>query len=186
MKPPAFDNWLADGWGIQVDTPHQLFRIISLAGSWIGLRRGWCAVVGGLAYEHQRHEIDIHREPASGRHAARSLRPACPGAWLLQDERARLKDVVSPRTNRPTLTRTRVIVTDSLVTHSWSGTRTASGATLRSPSIDELGALLLWPPPATWSTGPEQGDTSYCRVCPPTGGQQLGMCNIATEAGGVA
>ncbi|MDQ3276131.1 MAG: FRG domain-containing protein [Actinomycetota bacterium] len=29
MKPPAFDNWLADGWGIQVDTPHQLFRIIS-------------------------------------------------------------------------------------------------------------------------------------------------------------
>lgn len=29
MKPPAFDNWLAHGWGIQVDTPHQLFRIIS-------------------------------------------------------------------------------------------------------------------------------------------------------------
>lgn len=28
-KPPVFDNWLAHGWGIQVDTPHQLFRIIS-------------------------------------------------------------------------------------------------------------------------------------------------------------
>jgi hypothetical protein len=29
MKPPLFDNWLAHGWGIQVNTPHQLFRIIS-------------------------------------------------------------------------------------------------------------------------------------------------------------
>ncbi len=29
MKPPAFDSWLSHGWGIQVDTPHQLFRIIS-------------------------------------------------------------------------------------------------------------------------------------------------------------
>jgi len=29
VKPPAFENWLAHGWGIQVDTPHQLFRIIS-------------------------------------------------------------------------------------------------------------------------------------------------------------
>lgn len=29
MKPPSFDNWLAQGWGIQVDTPHKLFRIIS-------------------------------------------------------------------------------------------------------------------------------------------------------------
>jgi hypothetical protein len=28
-KPPTFDNWLAHGWGIQVKTPHQLFRIIS-------------------------------------------------------------------------------------------------------------------------------------------------------------
>jgi len=29
VKPPAFDSWLSHGWGIQVDTPHQLFRIIS-------------------------------------------------------------------------------------------------------------------------------------------------------------
>ena len=29
MKPPAFENWLADGWGIQVQTPQQLFRLIS-------------------------------------------------------------------------------------------------------------------------------------------------------------
>lgn len=29
MKPPAFNNWLIHGWGIQVNTPHQLFRIIS-------------------------------------------------------------------------------------------------------------------------------------------------------------
>jgi hypothetical protein len=29
VKPPAFDNWLAHGWGIQIKTPHQLFRIIS-------------------------------------------------------------------------------------------------------------------------------------------------------------
>ena len=29
VMPPAFDTWLAHGWGIQVDTPHQLFRIIS-------------------------------------------------------------------------------------------------------------------------------------------------------------
>lgn len=28
-RPPAFDNWLAHGWGIQVQTPHQLFRLIS-------------------------------------------------------------------------------------------------------------------------------------------------------------
>lgn len=28
VKPPTFDNWLAHGWGIQVNTPHQLFRII--------------------------------------------------------------------------------------------------------------------------------------------------------------
>ena len=26
--PPKFENWLAHGWGIQVNTPHQLFRII--------------------------------------------------------------------------------------------------------------------------------------------------------------
>jgi len=26
---PKFDNWLAHGWGIEVSTPHQLFRIIS-------------------------------------------------------------------------------------------------------------------------------------------------------------
>lgn len=29
MKPPRFDDWLTHGWGIKVDTPHQLFRIIS-------------------------------------------------------------------------------------------------------------------------------------------------------------
>lgn len=29
MKPPVFENWLANGWGIQVQTSHQLFRIIS-------------------------------------------------------------------------------------------------------------------------------------------------------------
>lgn len=29
MDPPTFDNWLVHGWGIQVDTPHQLLRIIS-------------------------------------------------------------------------------------------------------------------------------------------------------------
>lgn len=29
VRPPPFDSWLADGWGIQVDTPHQLFPIIS-------------------------------------------------------------------------------------------------------------------------------------------------------------
>ena len=28
-SPPTFENWLAHGWGIQVTTPHQLFRIIS-------------------------------------------------------------------------------------------------------------------------------------------------------------
>lgn len=28
-RPPTFENWLAHGWGIQVQTPHQLFRIIS-------------------------------------------------------------------------------------------------------------------------------------------------------------
>ena len=27
--PPKFDNWLAHGWGIQVDTPTQLFKLIS-------------------------------------------------------------------------------------------------------------------------------------------------------------
>lgn len=27
--PPSFESWLSHGWGIQVDTPHQLFRIIS-------------------------------------------------------------------------------------------------------------------------------------------------------------
>lgn len=27
--PPTFDNWLEHGWGIQVETPHQLFRMIS-------------------------------------------------------------------------------------------------------------------------------------------------------------
>ncbi|WP_103355643.1 FRG domain-containing protein [Amycolatopsis sp. CA-128772] len=29
MKPPSFDSWLSHGWGIQVNTPHELFRIIS-------------------------------------------------------------------------------------------------------------------------------------------------------------
>ena len=29
MTPPAFDDWLAHGWGIEVRTPHQLFRLIS-------------------------------------------------------------------------------------------------------------------------------------------------------------
>ncbi|MCJ8506090.1 FRG domain-containing protein [Kocuria flava] len=29
MKPPAFDNWLAHGWGIQVSTTHQVLKIIS-------------------------------------------------------------------------------------------------------------------------------------------------------------
>lgn len=28
MKPPVFDSWLAHGWGIEVGTPHQLFRIV--------------------------------------------------------------------------------------------------------------------------------------------------------------
>lgn len=28
-NPPAFDGWMAHGWGIQVTTPHQLFRIVS-------------------------------------------------------------------------------------------------------------------------------------------------------------
>ncbi|MFC6706853.1 FRG domain-containing protein [Flexivirga alba] len=28
-KPPKFDEWLSHGWALQVDTPHQLFRIIS-------------------------------------------------------------------------------------------------------------------------------------------------------------
>lgn len=28
-RPPEFESWLAHGWGIQVKTPHQLFRIIS-------------------------------------------------------------------------------------------------------------------------------------------------------------
>lgn len=28
-KPPSFEGWLSHGWGIQVKTPHQLFRIIS-------------------------------------------------------------------------------------------------------------------------------------------------------------
>lgn len=28
-KPPNFENWLAHGWGIQVDTPTQLFKLIS-------------------------------------------------------------------------------------------------------------------------------------------------------------
>lgn len=28
-RPPDFESWLAHGWGIQVQTPHQLFRIIS-------------------------------------------------------------------------------------------------------------------------------------------------------------
>lgn len=29
MIPPAFDSWLAHGWGIDVKTPHQLLRLIS-------------------------------------------------------------------------------------------------------------------------------------------------------------
>lgn len=29
VKPPTFETWLTHGWGIKVDTPHQLFRIIS-------------------------------------------------------------------------------------------------------------------------------------------------------------
>ncbi|MFI5590135.1 FRG domain-containing protein [Amycolatopsis sp. NPDC051758] len=29
MKPPAFDDWLSHEWGLEVKTPHQLFRIIS-------------------------------------------------------------------------------------------------------------------------------------------------------------
>lgn len=29
VKPRAFDNWLAHGWGIEVTTPHQLLRLIS-------------------------------------------------------------------------------------------------------------------------------------------------------------
>jgi len=29
VKPPKFEGWLAHGWGLQVSTPHQLFRIIS-------------------------------------------------------------------------------------------------------------------------------------------------------------
>ena len=28
-RPPIFDNWQAHGWGVQVQTAHQLFRIIS-------------------------------------------------------------------------------------------------------------------------------------------------------------
>lgn len=28
-RPPDFEGWLAHGWGIEVKTPHQLFRIIS-------------------------------------------------------------------------------------------------------------------------------------------------------------
>lgn len=28
-RPPDFESWLTHGWGIQVQTPHQLFRIIS-------------------------------------------------------------------------------------------------------------------------------------------------------------
>ena len=28
-SPPDFDSWLTHGWGIQVSTPHQLFRIVS-------------------------------------------------------------------------------------------------------------------------------------------------------------
>jgi hypothetical protein len=28
-KPPAFENWLTHGWGIQVNTPEQLFKLIS-------------------------------------------------------------------------------------------------------------------------------------------------------------
>ena len=29
VKPPVFNNWLAHGWGIEVRTPHQLFKLIS-------------------------------------------------------------------------------------------------------------------------------------------------------------
>lgn len=29
MKPPVFANWLSHGWGIQVETPRQLLRLIS-------------------------------------------------------------------------------------------------------------------------------------------------------------
>ncbi|MDX6256309.1 MAG: hypothetical protein QOJ11_2643 [Frankiales bacterium] len=29
VKPPRFDDWLAHGWGIQVETPNQLLRLIS-------------------------------------------------------------------------------------------------------------------------------------------------------------
>ena len=29
MKPPVFYNWLAHGWGVEVKTPHQLFKLIS-------------------------------------------------------------------------------------------------------------------------------------------------------------
>lgn len=29
MKPPVFEDWLAHGWGIQVATPQQLFKIVS-------------------------------------------------------------------------------------------------------------------------------------------------------------
>lgn len=34
MKPklPVFDGWLAHGWGVKVNTSHQLFRIISHIG----------------------------------------------------------------------------------------------------------------------------------------------------------
>ncbi len=28
MKPPTFKGWLQHGWGIQVKTPHQLFKLI--------------------------------------------------------------------------------------------------------------------------------------------------------------
>lgn len=29
MKPPVFQNWLAHGWGVEVKTPQQLFKLIS-------------------------------------------------------------------------------------------------------------------------------------------------------------
>ena len=29
MNPPEFEGWLAHGWGIQVETPEELFRVIS-------------------------------------------------------------------------------------------------------------------------------------------------------------
>jgi hypothetical protein len=29
MKPPVFDDWLSHGWGLEVRSPHQLFKIIS-------------------------------------------------------------------------------------------------------------------------------------------------------------